>query len=137
MDNQENSTAEPEKQQQNNGKKLGGSTGKGFMPGKSGNPKGYPKGQTHIQTQLKRWGKLKTPQKILDALKEQYPEIKAKKLTLDEMQHINVNIAAAMGEAWAVHYKSDRLEGKAKEQVEVENNDRHFIVSFKDEKEAG
>ncbi|MAH46481.1 hypothetical protein CMI37_11655 [Candidatus Pacearchaeota archaeon] len=27
-------------------KQLGGATGKGFMPGKSGNPKGRPKGKT-------------------------------------------------------------------------------------------
>ena len=35
---------------ENNGKMLGGITGKGFMPGQSGNPGGRPKGQT-----LKEW----------------------------------------------------------------------------------
>ncbi len=29
----------------NNGKQLGGCTGKGWMPGQSGNPKGRPKGR--------------------------------------------------------------------------------------------
>ena len=31
-------------QRENNGKMLGGITGKGFMPGQSGNPKGRPRG---------------------------------------------------------------------------------------------
>ena len=34
------------KQRDNNGKLLGGVTGKGFMPGESGNPEGRPKGKT-------------------------------------------------------------------------------------------
>jgi hypothetical protein len=34
------------KQRENNGKKLGGVTGKGFMPGQSGNPDGRPHGRT-------------------------------------------------------------------------------------------
>ena len=33
-------------QRENNGKLLGGITGKGFMPGESGNPAGRPKGKT-------------------------------------------------------------------------------------------
>ena len=35
-----------DKQLKSNGKKLGGATGKGFMPGVSGNPAGRPKGRT-------------------------------------------------------------------------------------------
>jgi hypothetical protein len=39
-----------EKQRENNGKHLGGITGKGFLPGQSGNPGGRPKGSIKIST---------------------------------------------------------------------------------------
>ncbi len=35
-------------------KQLGGATGKGFIPGESGNPKGRPKGSVSIITEIKK-----------------------------------------------------------------------------------
>ena len=35
-------------------KKLGGCTGKGFMPGKSGNPSGLPKGTVSLKAAVER-----------------------------------------------------------------------------------
>ena len=41
-------------QQESNGKLLGGITGKGFMPGVSGNPEGRPKQKT-IKEMVREW----------------------------------------------------------------------------------
>lgn len=45
-------------------KKLGGATGKGFMPGKSGNPKGRPPGQTLKEFQAQRFREMTDKQKL-------------------------------------------------------------------------
>ena len=41
-------------QRKNNGKQLGGITGKGFLPGQSGNPGGRPKGSVKISSAYQR-----------------------------------------------------------------------------------
>ena len=50
-----------EKQLTSNGKKLGGATGKGFMPGKSGNPNGRPPKDFCISDHLAAIGKEEDP----------------------------------------------------------------------------
>ena len=81
-----------EKQQ---GKQQGGVTGKGFTPGKSGNPKGRPKKKNCIPDILKRLTSEKTgpPTKLETILS-------------------NVVDEAIKGDQWSIQFIADRMEGK-------------------------
>lgn len=49
-----NNLSSVEMQRENNGKRPGGVTGKGFLPGQSGNPGGRPKGSIKMSTVFNR-----------------------------------------------------------------------------------
>ena len=51
---QENENVVNQPENNKPGKLLGGCTGKGFMPGQSGNPKGRPKGSGSVTTCIRR-----------------------------------------------------------------------------------
>ena len=61
-----------EEQPRNNG--LGGITGKGFMPGKSGNPGGRPKG-TSMKAFARAWLMAMTPEEKMKFLNDLDPQI--------------------------------------------------------------
>jgi hypothetical protein len=88
-------------------KKLGGVTGKGFMPGKSGNPNGRPK-----RTPLTDVTREKLPQKIPDDPQGRtYAEAIVDKL-----------IAMALsGDIAAIRELHDRAEGKARQTIDIGN----------------
>ena len=48
----------------NNGKMVGGITGKGFVKGQSGNPNGRPKGSLSIPDMLRRIGEEEVPEAL-------------------------------------------------------------------------
>ena len=91
------------KQQQSNGKLLGGITGKGFKPGKSGNPKGRPRIEYCVPDILREFGK------NIDPLtkKTYYEAMCAKAWKL-----------AASGDRAARDWVTDRTEGKALERID-------------------
>ena len=91
------------KQQQSNGKLLGGVTGKGFKPGKSGNPKGRPRTEYCVPDILREFGK------NIDPLtkKTYYEAMCAKAWKL-----------AASGDRAARDWVTDRTEGKALERID-------------------
>ena len=84
-----------DKTTQSNGKMEGGITGKGFIPGVSGNPKGRPKGVQSIPDILKEIGKDKL-----------------------EVVMRKVFQFAVEGKPWAVQFIADRTEGKALERID-------------------
>ena len=77
-------------------KQPGGVTGKGFMPGKSGNPKGRPKKAKCIPDILKTI----TTEKV-----EGYPT------KLHKILNNVVNLAIE-GDQWSIQFVADRMEGK-------------------------
>jgi hypothetical protein len=78
-------------------KQLGGATGKGFKPGKSGNPKGRPKGTNTLAMLLKKIGEEELDGTEFD--KREAIMRKVYKMAFD-------------GQPWAVQFIADRTEGK-------------------------
>jgi uncharacterized protein DUF5681 len=92
------------RKQRKQSKQLGGITGRGFLPGQSGNPKGrpYTKG-------------------LLTALRHKVAEIGSDGRTIEE-QLVEVLVQEALNGQHplpAVEIIFDRLEGRARQQIEV------------------
>jgi len=92
-----------DKQQTSNGKMLGGITGKGWMPGQSGNPNG-------------RKPKINTIPDILRKIGDEDGTVDGKS-KLDVIMY-KVFQFALEGKPWAVQFIADRTEGKPREYVE-------------------
>ncbi len=85
-------------------KQLGGITGRGFLPGQSGNPRGRP----HTKG-------------LLTALRNKVAEVSADGRTI-EAQIVEVLVSEALGgknRLLAVETIFDRLEGRAHQQIQV------------------
>ena len=91
------------KQPKNNGKLVGGVTGKGFKPGKSGNPNGRPKKEFCVPDILREIGKDIDP-----ITKKTYYEAMCKKAWK----------LAAKGDKAARDWVTDRTEGRALERID-------------------
>ncbi len=86
---------------------LGGVTGKGFMPGQSGNPRGGPRGPRTLTTRLR---------KIIDQ------ETKDGKDYGDLVMQVLVK-AALKGDMKAMSLLLDRVDGKAVQEILVKQED--------------
>jgi hypothetical protein len=97
-------------QRNNNGKQLGGVTGKGFLPGQSGNPGGRPKGNVKISAAYER------------SLARIVPDDPEGRTYAQYIADKNVEIAA-QGNIAAIKEVTDRTEGKASRIIEVVPDD--------------
>mgnify|MGYP006413165429 CR=1 FL=1 len=77
-------------------KQLGGATGKGFMPGKSGNPKGRPKKKKCIPDILRQLTQAKTTDGTTKLTK----------------MLSNIVENAIAGDQFSIQFVADRMEGK-------------------------
>lgn len=87
-------------------KKLGGATGKGFMPGQSGNPGGRPKGSVKVSSCYERSLARPFPG---DAQGRTYAQVIADRI---------VELAAE-GRIDAIKEITDRTEGRSKQTIDV------------------
>jgi len=94
-----------EKQRENNGKITGGVTGKGFVAGKSGNPKGRPKKGFAIAD-------------ILNAKSEEIDEVTGESMREKMLHKVYALATSNKPERWAVEFIADRTEGKAVERID-------------------
>jgi hypothetical protein len=84
-----------------NGKQLGGCTGKGFMPGKSGNPKGRPVTRgllVHLKSKL---GELSEGQSAEEVIAQRLVQL------------------AVSGDLAAIRECFDRMEGKPRQSLDL------------------
>ena len=109
-----------EKQQ----KCKGGITGKGFMPGVSGNPGGKKKGTVGIPAMLRRIGTEKAPAKIAIAVQELFGLKKGESLTMFECFMRLTYVSAIEGNPKAMDFIADRTEGKVSQQIVMEHRQR-------------
>ena len=100
---------------ENNEKMPGGITGKGFMPGKSGNPNGRPKKGTAIAD-------------ILNDIGLERIIVNGEEITKREAVMRKVYAEAAKGQSWAIHFIADRTEGKAVERIEQEIKRDEIVI---------
>ena len=106
-------------------KKLGGVTGKGFMPGQSGNPGGRPKGSVKVSSCYERSLARPVPG---DPLGRTYAQVIADKA---------VELAAE-GRIDAIKEVTDRTEGRSKQTIDVNRSDlrREYLRRAVDELSA-
>ncbi len=106
-------------------KNLGGVTGKGFMPGKSGNPSGRPKGSVKVSSCYERSLARPFPG---DPLGRTYAQVIADKA---------VELAAE-GRIDAIKEVTDRTKGRSKQTIDVNRSDlrREYLRRAVDELSA-
>lgn len=112
------------KQRRNNGEKqAGGITGKGFAPGRSGNPGGRRKGEISLTPRIRRMLSEPADQKIIEKIKEHFPTLRLPRKPLyADVVAINLVLKAAMGGKNCIPAAKkilDRVEGKVKDSVEL------------------
>jgi hypothetical protein len=98
-------------------KTLGGVTGKGFLPGHSGNPSGRPKRQPMTE-RYAAIAELPVPDYLLAALKLSEAEKSAIK-TYGDALVLSQFRAGIKGKTEPAREIADRLEGRARQAVEV------------------
>ena len=94
-----------EKQRPNNGKIIGGVTGKGFVPGQSGNPNGRPKKGFAIAD-------------ILNSKSDEIDELTGESMREKMLHKVYALATKDRPERWAVEFIADRTEGKAVERID-------------------
>ena len=101
----------PELQCENNSKKqLGGITGKGFMPGQSGNPGGRPMGSVKVSSCYER------------ALARPFPGDQQGRTYAQVIADRTIELAAE-GRIDAIKEITDRTEGRSKHTIDVSRRD--------------
>lgn len=112
-------------------KRPGGITGKGFLPGRSGNPSGRPK-KSPISDRYATIAELPCPEYLLAALKLTEAEKPAIK-TYGDALVLSQFRAGIKGKTDAAREITDRLEGRARQAMEVSGPegsplDIHFMT---------
>ena len=112
-----------DKTTQNNDKMVGGITGKGFVKGQSGNPNGRPRGTQSIPDMLKRIGEEDVPDVLNERVQELFGKADIGEITMLEAVMRTTMMYAIQGKSWAVQFLADRLEGKPRQTIELEQHE--------------
>ncbi len=98
-----------------------------FKPGESGNPAGRPKKTREIPELLEKLCKEQTPSGLKQAICETFELPPGEPMPMMEAVLRGVLMRAARGEAWAVQFIAERLEGKALQRVIAEVDSESLV----------
>lgn len=94
-----------------------------FAKGHSGNPKGRPKGSMSIPDMLKRIGEEDIPADLRERVEKIFNEAELGQITMLEAVMRTTMMYAIQGKSWAVQFIADRLEGKPRQTIELEQHE--------------
>ena len=107
----------------NNGKMVGGITGKGFVKGQSGNPNGRPKGSLSIPDMLRRIGEEEVPEALQNKVQQLFGRAELGEITMMDAIMRATMMYAIQGKSWAVQFIADRMEGRPRQTIELEQHE--------------
>ena len=101
----------------------GNTLGKQFEKGQSGNPKGRPKEKQSIPDMLRRIGEEDVPEEILKKVEKIFKKVEIGEITMMEAIMRSTMMYAIQGKSWAVQFIADRMEGKPRQTIELEQHE--------------
>lgn len=91
---------------------------------------GRPKGSLSLTTILRKMLDCSVPAEAKEALRKRYPTLTDEQFTQAHIIMAKLNSQAIKGEQWAIKEILDRMEGKAKEKIDI-NAKGGFDVTIK------
>ena len=94
-----------------------------FAKGQSGNPNGRPKGSLSIPDMLRRIGEEDVPKELKERVKKLFNSAELGEITMMEAIMRTTMMYAIQGKSWAVQFIADRMEGKPRQTIELEQHE--------------
>tara|TARA_R100000808_G_C2154477_1_gene165449 strand:- start:7853 stop:8224 length:372 start_codon:yes stop_codon:yes gene_type:complete len=94
-----------------------------FAKGTSGNPNGRPKGSLSIPDMLRRIGEEDVPKELKERVKKLFNSAELGEITMMEAIMRTTMMYAIQGKSWAVQFIADRMEGKPRQTIELEQHE--------------
>lgn len=101
----------------------GNTVGKQFKKGESGNPSGRPKGSLSIPDMLRKISDEAVPKELQNRVQDLFGKADIGEISMLEAVLRTTTMYAIQGKSWAVQFVADRLEGKPRQTIELEQHE--------------